>query len=146
MRKLATTLFTAIIVLYSIQAASRDDRLRFSIEEALSTEAAKEKLNAGIRFYFGDQKHGPVAKKFGQATSNRKTNAFNKSDQEACEWVFLSVMISLQERAQSEGGNAVVDITSNYKSVEFKSNTEFECGAGAIMAGVALKGRVVKLK
>ncbi len=146
MRKLATTLFTAIIVLYSAQAASRDDRLRFSIEEALSTETAKQKLDTGIRFYFGDQKHGSIAKKFDQIASNRKTNAFNKSDQEACEWVFLSAMISLQERAHREGGNAVINIISSYKSVEFKSDTEFECGAGAIMAGVALKGRVVKLK
>ena len=146
MRKLATALFVATMVLYSSQAVSRDDRLRFSIEDALSTDAAKEKLNTGIRFYFGDQQHGPIEKKLGKFTSNKKTNAFNKSDQEACEWAFLSAMISLQERAHREGGNAVVNIISRYKGVEFKSSTEFECGAGAIMAGVTMEGRVVKLK
>ncbi len=146
MKKLATALLTATIILYSAQAVSRDDRLRFSIEEALSTEAAKQKLNTGIRFYFGDQEHGSITKKFGQFTSNKKTNAFNKSDQKACEWAFLSALTSLQQRAHREGGNAVINIISNYKNAEFKSNTEFECGAGTFMAGVALKGTVVKLK
>jgi len=139
-------LLAATIALYSAQAASRDDRLRFSIEEALSTEVAKQKLDAGIRFYFGDQKHGQIAQKFGQFSSNKKTNAFNKSDQKACEWAFLSALISLQQRAVKEGGNAVINIISNYKNVEFKSDTEFECGAGALMAGSALKGTVVKLE
>lgn len=146
MKKLALALLATTIVLYSAQAMSRDDRLRFSIEEALSTEAAKEKLDAGIRFYFGDQEHGPIAKKLGQFASNKKTNAFNKSDQKACEWAFLSALISLQQRAVREGGNAVINIFSNYKNVEFKSDTEFECGAGAIIAGSALKGTVVKLE
>ena len=93
-----------------------------------------------------DQSHGKIAKKFGHFSSNKKTSAFGKSDQQACEWPFLSAMISLQKRAQNEGGNTVIDIRINYKNIEFKSDTEFECGAGAIMAGVALTGTVVKLK
>ena len=40
--------------------------------------------------------------------------------------------------------DAVVNIESNYKNRQFSSETEFECGAGAIMAGVALKGTLVK--
>ncbi len=133
-------------MLYSTQAISRDDRLRFSIDHALSTEAAKEKLNVGVRFYFGDQPHEKVAKKIGQFRTNQKTNAFNRTDQQACEWVFLSAMISLQQRARKEGGNAIINIRSDYKGIEFKSDTQFECGAGTFIAGVALKGTVVKLK
>ena len=66
-------------------------------------------------------------------------------DQEACEWAFLSAIKALQERAQKDGMNAVVNITSNYKHQSFASKTEFECGAGNIMAGVALKADIVKL-
>ncbi len=69
-----------------------------------------------------------------------------KSDEKACNWAFLSAMIALRDRALNEGGNAVVNIKSNYKQNEMSSNTEFECHAGAIMSGVALKGTVVKLK
>ncbi len=54
-------------------------------------------------------------------------------------------MISLKERAELEGGNAVVDIQSNYQNNLTTSNDTFQCGAGAIVAGVALTGRVVTL-
>ena len=40
--------------------------------------------------------------------------------------------------------DAVVNIKSNYKHHEFSSSTEFECGAGNIIAGVALKADLVK--
>lgn len=147
MRKLIITILLAFTVsFFSSQAISRDDRLQLSIKDALSTETAKKKLNAGIRFYFGSQGHPEVAKKLGEYSSNKKTNAFGKSDQAACEWAFLSAMLGLQKRALREGGDAVINIYSNYKNNEFKNNDKFECGAGSIMAGVALKGTVVKLK
>ena len=44
-----------------------------------------------------------------------------------------------------EGGDAVVAIKSNYKSIEHNSETEYMCGSGAMVSGVAFKGRVVKL-
>ncbi|MBB3062868.1 hypothetical protein [Microbulbifer rhizosphaerae] len=55
-------------------------------------------------------------------------------------------MIALQDRARREGGNAVVNIRSYYKKNEVNSSSEFECGAGAVMAGVTLEGEVVTLK
>jgi uncharacterized protein YbjQ (UPF0145 family) len=54
-------------------------------------------------------------------------------------------VIALQQRARKEGGNAVINIVSNYKNVVTSSDTEYVCGAGALMAGVAFKGRVVRL-
>jgi hypothetical protein len=51
----------------------------------------------------------------------------------------------LAGRARTEGGNAVINIVSYYKKNVFSSATEYECHAGAIIAGVALKGTVVKL-
>jgi uncharacterized protein YbjQ (UPF0145 family) len=54
-------------------------------------------------------------------------------------------VIALQERARKQGGNAVVNIVSNYKNVITSSETEYVCGAGGLIAGVALKGRVVNL-
>jgi uncharacterized protein YbjQ (UPF0145 family) len=52
----------------------------------------------------------------------------------------------LQDRARKEGGNAVVNIKSNYRNELTESPTEFTCGAGAVIAGVALVGDVVTLK
>ncbi|HIF5944891.1 TPA: hypothetical protein ACX3GK_003567 [Vibrio parahaemolyticus] len=55
-------------------------------------------------------------------------------------------MIALKERAIKEGGNAVLDIKSNYKNNLTSSSDTFQCGAGTMIAGVALTGKVVKLK
>ena len=116
----------------------------YSIEEAMNTPAALEKLNKDIKLYFGKQKAPAAAKNLGEWKTNKKTNAFNKTDKEACEWTFLSAVLELQERAVKEGGDAVVNIVSNYKNQETISETEYMCGNGALMSGVAFKGTVIK--
>jgi uncharacterized protein YbjQ (UPF0145 family) len=125
-------------------AMARDDRNMYLIEDALKTPAAEEKLDKSIKLYFGKQKAPKAAKNLGEWKTNKKTNAFNKTDKEACEWTFLSAVLELQERAQKEDGNAVVNIVSNYKNQQTSSETEYMCGNGALMAGVALKGTVIK--
>jgi hypothetical protein len=132
-------------LLLAAPAQSRDDRLHFSIIEALESPAASGKVDKNVRLFFGAQKYPKAAGEYGAFTTNKKTNFFNKSDKEACEWAFLSAVIALQERAKKEGGNAVVGIFSFYRDVEFKSETEYECGAGNVTGGVALRGRVAKL-
>lgn len=127
-------------------AHSRDTVHMLSLEDALSTPDAEAKLDGTVEFYFAGQDHPPVERSVVEAFTNKKTNAFGKSDEEACEWVFLSAMIALQDRAKREGADAVVDIVSFYDQHEMASATEFECHAGAIMAGVALKGNFVTLK
>ena len=145
MKDCLTILFaTLVIISLPQQTFSRDDRLMFPIGDALATVAVQNRLQ-GIDFYFGDQKHPEVLQDLGEFNTNKKTNAFAKSDKQACEWVFLSALLQLQERARNLNANAVINIKSNYKYSEFASETEFECGAGHIMAGVALKGRIVKL-
>ena len=76
----------------------------------------------------------------GEDVTNKKTNAANKTDEQACRWVALSALRVLQDGAKSRGANAVVDIVSYYKKNEFKSASNYECYAGSILAGVALKG------
>ncbi|MGQ7249633.1 excinuclease ATPase subunit [Halomonas sp. V046] len=125
-------------------AEARDTRLFLPIEEAINAPEAQNKLNPSIRLVFGEgvdevsEEHGPVV-------TNRKTNAFNKTDEEACRWVMLSALIALQERAREQHANAVINIESYYDQVEMSSTSEYECHAGALMAGVALKGDVVTL-
>lgn len=124
---------------------ARDTEHRFSLEEALNTEAAKEKLDGSVKFYFFGQSTPKVKTKLQVAATNKKTNAFNKSDKEACEWAFLSAMLQLQLKAKELDADAVIDIHSFYKKDTFKSSTEYECHAGGFVAGVALKGEFVKL-
>ena len=135
-----------VSLLFNNPALARDTKHMLSIEEAMSSEAYAGKLNPDIKFYFADQPHGKVVKSFGRFVSNKKTNAFGKSDQRACEWALLSALLSFQERVAAEGGNAVVDVISYYKKVPMSSKTQYECHAGGVMAGVALQGTVVKLQ
>ncbi|WP_100656066.1 excinuclease ABC subunit A [Alteromonas flava] len=134
----------AFSVAFSTPALARDDRLQFDLEPFLSSEKAKSAL-LDVPLYFAGQSYPEVKSSYGNVSTNKKTNAFNKSDQEACEWVMLSALKQLQERALREGMNAVVNIKSNYKHKEFASSEKFECGAGNIIAGVALKADLVKI-
>lgn len=150
-RNINETLILSLIALLACSALTttsayaRDDVAKFSVAELLKTEKAKNAL-LDVPVYFATQKHKSVAKTFGEVSTNKKTNAFMKSDKEACEWVMLSALKALQQRAVKEGMHAVVGIESNYKKRHFVSETEFECGAGVLMAGVALKGTLVKFQ
>ena len=126
-------------------ASARDEIQDYSIAEALSSEQAKNILGTDIQFYFGDQPHGAIVKNFSEYSTNLKTNGANKTDKEACEWVFLSTMKALRDKAKSVGANAVVNIRSNYKNNLTSSTTTFKCGSGMLMSGVALRGDVVEL-
>ena len=128
-----------------VAAQARDTEHHFSIEEALNAEAAKEKLDGSVKFYFSGQKTPKVKSKLSEAATNKKTNSFNKSDKDACEWAFLSAMLQLRDKAKELDADAVINIHSYYKKDAFKSETEYECHAGGFVTGVALKGEFVKL-
>lgn len=145
MKQLAYLVLVPLVFFSYSAGHARNTISQFSIEDALSRGESESKINSSIRLFFGDQEHPAVESKLGTYTSNKKTNAFGKSDKEACEWAFLSAIMSLQDRAIAEGGNAVVNIHSFYYKNELSSTTEFECGAGNVVAGVTMVGDVVKL-
>ncbi len=139
-------LIMIIFMVSSNCVLARDDISDYSFEEAMSIPKITSAIGGGISFYFGEQKHPKILQKHGEFASNKKTNAFGKSDKAACQWAFASAMKSLKQRAEREGGNAVVNIKSNYRDNLTTSDTTFRCGAGAIMAGVALVGEVVTIE
>lgn len=138
-------LLLLIATILSSSAFARNDVLDYSIAEVMEMEHAKTALGNQVRFYFGDQPYGETSATYGEFRTNLKTNAFNKSDKEACQWVFLSTLLSLRDRAIEVGANAVVNIKSNYKNNLTVSDTTFRCGAGALIAGVALIGTGVTI-
>jgi uncharacterized protein YbjQ (UPF0145 family) len=141
--------FFGALALVAVSAATtahaNDRKVLLPVEAAMNANSADERLGDSVKFYFGNQKAPAALKKLGVGQTSQKTNAFGKSDATACNWAFLSAMRQLQKHAQSVGANAIINIVSNHKNVVFTSDTEFECHAGAIMAGVALKGEFVKI-
>lgn len=115
------------------------------VKPALETPDAKQKLDGSVSFYFGDTPHPKVIESYGEYVSNKKTRAFGASDVDTCQRVVLSNFIEFQQRAQSLGGNAVINITSYFRRNEVKDDNSYECHVGFLMSGVALKGEVVKL-
>lgn len=128
-------------------ASARETRVEQSFQELVNSQEAKDAgIDGSVRFYLAGQKHPGVIKTFGSDVANRKTNAANKSDDEACRWVTLSVLRAFQDGAKAKGANAVVDMVSYYKKNTFSSPTNYECYAGAILAGTAMKGTYAKVK
>src|SRR4030095_4827245 len=66
------------------------------IAAAIAPKDSDEKLEGSVKFFFGKQEYPKVVTKLGTDVSNRKTNAFGKSDEKACNWQFLSAMIALE--------------------------------------------------
>jgi uncharacterized protein YbjQ (UPF0145 family) len=138
-------LLTAALVLAPTMASARETMHKLSIQDALNGQYKdKAALATDIQLFFGSQKPTGKIETIREISTSRKTNAVGKSDAEACQWALFSALKALQDEARGMGGKAVVNIVSNYKHQAFESDSEFECGAGAIMAGVALKGTVIK--
>jgi hypothetical protein len=116
-----------------------------NISNAMASPDFAERIDPSIRLYFGTTPHPRVLKNFGAYPTNEKTNAVMKSDRTACDWVFLSALKKLQERAHVLGANAVINIHSYYDKEDVSSDTQVTCHSGAIMAGVALRGEFVTL-
>jgi uncharacterized protein YbjQ (UPF0145 family) len=142
---LSLALVAAVAPAAPTLAAGRDEHINFPIADVLNNPEFKGKLPDGVRYYFGTEK-AKVSKSLGATNTNTKTSSFKKSDKTACEWAMLSALIAIGEDARGRGGNAVIGIKSNYKGVETSSNDTYVCGAGGIMAGVALTGTVATVR
>lgn len=126
----------------SVQAA--DSMHQFNFKEAVDRAVADGILDGSVKFYLAGTKSGGQVLQKGLVT-NKKTNGFGKSAENACDHVLRSALIQFQNTAKSRGANAVTNITSFYKSNETRSTTTYDCAKGTAVAGVALKGDIAKL-
>lgn len=138
MNKLIAASLLALVA--AVPAYARNTAVTVTLDSVLDMPEAKAKLDGTVKFYLAGSRTPKVSKKFGEDTSNAKTNAFNKTPEEACRWNALSALTKLQEHAKRDGANAVIDIVSYNRSVTFSSPTDIECSDGAFLAGIALKG------
>ena len=129
----------------SFNAFAADKVLHLDVKEVLDPSFSSGQLDGSVKFYFAGQSTPKVLKSPEEDVTNKKSNAFGKRKEEACKWVMLSALLALQESAKTRGANAVIGITSYYKKVEYKSASQYECHAGNMISGVALKGRYAKL-
>ncbi|KRC70809.1 excinuclease [Achromobacter sp. Root83] len=126
-------------------ALAADRTVHLPIQPAIEAAQAAGKIDGSVKFYLAGT--GPQGKVLeAGVVTNRKTNAFAKKDEEACLWVAQSAVIALHEAAKQAGANAVTNIVSYYRKNEYRSTTDYECHAGAVVAGVALRGDLATVK
>lgn len=140
-QKLCMTVALCFAGVMSAQAA--DKMHQFNFKAAVDRAVADGFLDGSVKFYLAGTKSGGNVIEKGLIT-NKKTNGFAKSAASSCDHVLRSALIQFQNTAKANGANAVTNIVSFYKSNETKSTTDYECAKGTAMAGVALKGDIVK--
>jgi hypothetical protein len=139
--------FLLWIMLMCLPAVFEARNTKYVLPIAGVTENPEYQATLGydVSLHFANQSTPKLERMLGQYVTNRKTRSFGRSDENSCQWAFLSVLLQLRERAREEGGNAVINIVSYCDKEIFASATEYECHAGALIAGVALKGTVVRV-
>lgn len=146
MKKMIVLSTLLALILSSSFAIAADVKKKFPIKEAMLSSVVQEALSGDIAMYWGDQPHPTVIKTIGTYKTSKRTNGFRKEKVDACARALASVLIVFQDRAEKEGGNAVINIKSNIKNNMESSSTEYSCLVGGFMVNVALKGTVVNLQ
>ncbi|WP_374571997.1 excinuclease [Acinetobacter sp.] len=134
----------AVLSLGAIASAQAADKMHdFNFKDAVDRAVADGALDGSVKFYLAGTKSGGKVIQKGLVT-NKKTNGFAKSAESSCDHVLRSALIQFQNTAKAKGANAVTNLVSFYKSNETRSATTYQCAKGTAMAGVALKGDIVK--
>lgn len=145
MRRLAGFLM-AIALLSAPRAQARDILLNLDIYDAMHDPASAQQIGTDVAFFFAGQNTPPIGQTYEEFDSPQKAALTEAPEAQACRSAFLSALAKLRERTLATGGNAVVNIVSDFKKKVSASDISYECHAGTIHVGVALKGTIVKLQ
>jgi len=140
-------LLTALLFSLLPGTSQATNLMYMPFEKVVSDAIRAGRLDGSVKFYLaGNQAGGTQRLIQPHVVSDLGTNASNKSDNDACEWVLQSVLIELQARAKRVGANAVTNITSYYDQHVRKDLNTYECRAGVFVARVALRGDLVRVQ
>lgn len=126
-------------------AQARNEAVMLPLADAVRLGLDQGKLDGSVKFYLSGAPTPNVSAKLGEDVSNKKTNGVGKDDATACSWAALSALMAFEASAKQKGANAVVDLHSFYKKSPTKDPVNYECHAGNIMTGVALKGTYARI-
>jgi uncharacterized protein YbjQ (UPF0145 family) len=121
-----------------------DEVLMMPIAAALTSTDGRAKVDGDVKFFFGRNKPVRISHQYGNFIANNKAHVLGRSTAEACNLAFLNALEDLQKKARSVGANAVSGVVSYFRRRETTSDDSFECNVGSVVAGVALKGDLVK--
>jgi len=132
------------LVLSTHSGFAADQILMMPVSAALASTEGRSKIDGDVKFFFGKARPARVVHQYGNFITNNKVHIIGRSTGEACNLVFLNALEDLQKKARSVGANAVTGVVSYFRRREITSDDSFECNVGAVVAGVALKGDLVR--
>lgn len=142
--KISFILGILALLIISSTAFARNSEVLVDAMEAVINQGKGDLLD--IPYYLKGQTHPEVEKTISHMRSTRKGRSAFQSDDDACSRTFVTALKSLQERAQQEGGNAIINIISVTKDTPYEDARQFRCIAGGIVVHVAIEGDIVVLK
>ena len=113
--RLKTWTATTALLLCALPGLSqaRDTTHYLPFEKVVAQMTAEKKLDGSVKFYLaGVQPRGKVTVVSPAAVTNKKTNAFNKTDQGACEWALQSALLTLQDAARRANARPLLTLLS----------------------------------
>jgi len=135
-----------LTVALSCPALAADRPIYQALQEAVQAAQDTGKIDGSVQFFLaGASPRGAKVLRPGVVT-NKKSNSFGRSDERACNWAAQSAIISLHQAAQKAGANAVINIVSYYRKQVYSNPSNYECHAGNVVAGVALRGDLATIK
>jgi uncharacterized protein YbjQ (UPF0145 family) len=142
--RIKKTILALAVLAGASMAAHAEKVLLLPLEEAVQLGLELKKLDGSVKFYLSGAPTPEGGTAIGEETANRKTSSGGRTKEEACHWVALSTLISLEEFAKKRGANAVVDLHSTFKGKVYKDPVNYECHAGSMLTGVTFKGTYVR--
>ena len=110
-------------------------------------KSTKDRIATDIPLYFGKQKTPAVDRKMGEFTANRKTNATNKTDKEACEISFVSAVdFAAAARAPAKAATRWLTYTASTRMRCARAIPSTSAAPAPSLRASALRVTVVKLK
>ena len=142
-------LAVATLLLCALPAVSqaRDTAVYLPFDKAVAEATRSGKIDGSVKFYLaGNTPAGKVTVVSPGAVTNKKTNAFNKSDTEACEWVVQSAIISLHQAREKRRRQRRDQHRQLLQEQRAQGCADLRMPRRRIMAGVALKGDLAKIQ
>lgn len=128
---------------FALAACSHQEKSRlYDIQEAFSTYQAEKTINPELSLSFGKYVAGNVLKQ--DVKTVQRITIEGKTEEEICQWVFLSAVKRLQERALEIGASKIANISSYNNHKEYKSISKYECHIEGNTGSVALKANLIQ--
>ncbi|MHC8389788.1 hypothetical protein ACYZTM_17520 [Pseudomonas sp. MDT2-39-1] len=112
-------------------------------------------LDGSVKFYLAGEALPTQVRKLNAVSSSRKTDAEDKSAEDACFWALQSTLATLQSKAKKAGANAVINIAGINKRDLSQDTGNYQCSDDgerpglealkAVVSGVALRGNLVRV-